>query len=61
MVVEIHGDPAAELEIVLREVLHPALAPLPLRYRLAMPAGRRRAVALPRWCRAAAASTRSGR
>lgn len=40
VVVEIQGDPAAELEIVLREVLHPALAPLPLRYRLVLPAGR---------------------
>lgn len=40
VVVEIAGDQAAELEIVLREVLHPALAPLPLRHRLAVPAGR---------------------
>ncbi len=41
IVVELEGDPEAGLEVVLREVLHPALAPLPLRYRLAIPAGRR--------------------
>lgn len=41
IVVELDGDPGQELEVVVREVLHPALAPAPLRERLEIPAGRR--------------------
>lgn len=41
LVVEVEGDPEAELQVVLREVLHPALAPVSLRQELLIPAGRR--------------------
>lgn len=41
IVIELEGEPDADLEVVLREVLHPALAPSPLRERLVIPAGRR--------------------
>jgi uncharacterized protein (DUF58 family) len=41
LVVEVEGDPEAELEILLREVLHPALAPVSLRQGMTIPPGRR--------------------
>ena len=41
IVVELEGDPAADLEVQLRETLHPALAEVPERHRLNIPAGRR--------------------
>jgi len=39
--IELEGDPQVDLEVVLREVLHPALAPHSKRCRLEVPAARR--------------------
>lgn len=41
IVVELEGDADADIEVVAREVLHPALAAAPLREQMAIPAGRR--------------------